>query len=290
MKINKLALVIGITFTAMASAPSHALIISTSVQSSAFVTHSGLPATTDMDGPAASVYSYAESYNSGTGGYTYATGDDTGYSDLFTAASVYDETASVNAGAQILHKAVITNDSASAQNIDFNFLIMGGRIDTFTGFWDGDSNTTNSGFSADIRVNGTSLWNATADISYNSSNVTLTLGGTDLGGTEGWNNYSWGNYNGFLSLGSLAAGASLTLEYQLETYVNLYLSESGYAAARISDPFDFNSNPLFAVDNFITTPVDTGNPTEVPEPAGTLLLGAGLAALAFRRRSRKNAV
>ncbi len=287
MKVNKLALAIGVTFTALATTPSYALIISTSVQSSAFVTHSGLPAATDLDGPASSVYSYAESYDNGTGGYTYATGDDTGYSDLFTAASVYDEVASASAGAKILHTAVITNDSVSAQNIDFNFLISGGRVDSFQGFWLGGFNSTEAGVTADIRVNGLSLWNSSAAIGYSGGGLSVTLGGTDLGGTEDWNSYTWGNYNGFLNLGSLAAGASFTLEYELNTYVNLYLSESGYAAARISDPFDFNSSPLFAIDNFTTTPTNTGNPAEVPEPANTLLLGAGLAALAFRRRKER---
>jgi|GEM_PF-7096325 len=290
INVNKLALAIGITFTALAATPSYALLISTTVKASTSDSENGIT-TTDTDGPANSATSAQR------GSLVLAKGDNTGYSKLYTGGFLSDERNSLSplftlhAQASVLHSAVITNDTGVDQKVNFKYLILAGNI-TVGSNYDYQSSFSNSGYSADIRVNGISLWGSNAQIDLNSSGRTLTQGGTSLQGSLLYNDstYVWDNFNGSLSLGYLAAGASLTLDYQLSTYVNQFLVDAGYAdppAAMISDPFDFSTNPLFAADNFTATPAIPVDPTELPEPASTLLLGAGLAALAFRRRKAR---
>jgi len=310
INVNKLALAIGITFTALAATPSYALLISTSstsVKASTSNTVNGTT-TTDTDGPANSAtsessYNWTKAYWGGTfvgnTKVSYATGDSTGSSELWSAGAGWQSeerfsnspTFTLDAHASVLHSAVITNNTSVSQIIDFKYLIVAGGI-SIDYIGESPNSFANAGYSADIRVNGNSLWASNAQIGITGGSRTFTQGGTSLQGSLLNNDkiYEWDNFNGSLSLGYLAAGASLTLDYQLSTYVNQFWADVGYGLhpyAEISDPFDFNTNPLFAADNFTATPANTGNPTDVPEPAGTLLLGAGLAALAFRRRKER---
>lgn len=311
MKINKLALAIGITFSTIASMPSYALLITSSSTSTTSVSINGSTAT-NTDGPAANTYSETSHSQTLTPaphinglnihGSSSAYGKDTGESGLksygnpFMDRGFLGESLDLKSSAQVLHTATITNDTSVGQNVDFSFLILSGELGLGYSSNYGDVNTLiQSGYTADIRLNGVSLWNSAASLTavndwWNGQG--LSTSGTTIGALNGeGTSYQWGNYSGALNLGFLAAGASLTLEYQLNTYVNEYLADAGYAhtpQARFDDPFAFSTRPIFDVSNFVTS--NSGTPTDVPEPAGTLLLGAGLAALAFRRRSRKTAV
>lgn len=312
MKVKQLALAIGISFTALAALPSHALIITNTVETSATInvngdiktdkSSAGLSGSSDVYGTLIPVVpDNGEQWVGGSNAY----GDYTGHSKLQSQGIHYEDAGffalplEINTSASVLHKAVITNDSSSAQNLDFSFLINAGGIGLgYSSLYESGS-YINAGYSASITVDGISIWNSGAktELTYGfaSSDANVTFTGTSLGGAieseYAKDSYIWDDYYGSLNLGVLGAGKSLTLEYQINTYVNEYFSTSGYSHtphAYFEDPFQFNTSPLFAVDRFTTSAVDT---TEVPEPAGTLLLGAGLAALVFRRRkTRKTAV
>mgnify|MGYP002712203320 CR=1 FL=1 len=305
MKVKKLALAIGVSFTTLTAMPSYALLISSNSISTTSASING-NTVTNSDGPAANTSSETHhsltvppaanfnGWNISAGSTAY--GKDTGESGLrsygqpFMDRNFLGGHLNVQSSAQVLHTAVITNDTSTGQNIDFSFLILSGKLGLGSSTSYNDPNTLiQSGYSADIRVNGTSLWNSAASLTAVNDwwdGQSLSTSGTDLGAlTNNGLSYAWGNYAGTLNLGYLAAGASITLEYQLNTYVNEYLADAGYAhtpEARFDDPFAFSSTPIFDVSNFATN--GGTSPTDVPEPANTLLLGAGLAALAFRRR------
>ncbi|WP_062059356.1 PEP-CTERM sorting domain-containing protein [Cellvibrio sp. OA-2007] len=305
MKVNKLALAIGIAFTTLAAAPSYALLISTSVKASTSVSING---TTNADSISSSTYALSESglntespvrANASASAYGKDTGESglKSYGSPFLDRSFLSTNLDLSSNASVLHTATITNDTGTGQNIDFSFLILSGELGLgYSDTYSDGSTLIQSGYSADIRVNGTSLWDSSASLTAVNdwwNGQSLTTNGTTLGALSGDGvTYQWGSYAGVLNLGYLAAGASLTLEYQLNTYVNQYLADAGYAhtpEARFDDPFGFGSTPIFDASNFVTT--SSGAPSTVPEPANTLLLGAGLAALAFRRRkARKTAV
>lgn len=312
MKIKKLALAIGITFTTFSAMPSYALLITSSSTSTTSVSING-STVTNTDGPAPNTLSETSHTKTLTPAphingydvhaYSSAYGKDTGESGLksygnpFLDRGFLGESVDLKSSAQVLHKATITNDTGVGQNIDFSFLILSGELGLGYSSNYNDTNTLiQSGYSADIRVNGNSLWNSKASLTVVNdwwNGQGLSTSGTTLGGlTNNGVSYEWGNYAGVLNLGYLAAGASITLEYQLNTYVNEYLADAGYAhtpEARFDDPFAFSTTPIFDMSNFVSSPTGGGTtpPANVPEPANTLLLGAGLAALAFRRRKER---
>ncbi len=306
MKVNKLALAIGITFTTIAASPSYALLISTQTTSTTTVNIDG-KALSNTDGPAgntsSTTYNEKAFGNYRVHGYSSAYGKTTGESGLISYGSPFldrnflTSSTQLTSKAQVLHKAVITNNTKSGQLVDFSFLILSGELGLGYSTNYNDSGTLiQSGYAADIRVNGVSRWNSAATLTavydWWDDGHNLFSSGTSIGTqTDNGLSYEWGNYAGVLNLGYLAAGASITLEYQLNTFVNEYLADAGYAhtpEARFDDPFGFSSTPIFDDSNFVLTHAEP--PINAPEPANTLLVGAGLAALAFRRRSRKKAV
>lgn len=298
-KLKSLALAVGLS-SATVALPSYALIITSTVESSASITVNGVSYTSN-DGPGSTtsssivgeVINPARNMNPYAGNST-ATGDASGNSSLRSNGPWYLQTAwlsspfTMSTSSNLTHKAVITNDSAVAQNLDFNFLITAGTITSHSEQIQG-ANYVNAGYSANILINGISQWNSSAKATHDGLGKSVSLNGSNLGGTVSEDWYSWDNHNDSLHLGLLNAGQSITIEYNLSTYVNEYFQDDGYSYtpyASIGDPFDFSTSPLFGEDKFVasTTTPPTHN---VPEPSGALLLGVGAAALAFRRRSKK---
>jgi len=298
-KIKTLALAIGASTLAIAM-PSHALLITSTVESSVQFT-AGVNGNTQgvTDGPTNSTdisfYGQTENPNLNINPFSgggYVKGDSAGNSELKSLGPWYTQTAWLSSPfimqteSNIVHKAVITNDTANMQNLNFNFLITAGTITSNSEQIQGN-NYVSAGYSATIAVDGINLWNSAGLAKHDENGKSVTLSGTSLGGTaysdSDW--YSWDNYSDSLGLGFLSPGESLTIEYSLTTYVNEYFEDDGYSYtpyATIGDPFDFNSSPLFGADKF----VEAGTSTNVPEPVGAALLGLGLAGLAFRRKSK----
>lgn len=298
MKLNSLAIAVGIS-VALAASSSHALLISSSVESSVAITLNGVTNQV-TDGPGSSTNSSLwEHPDHRYVGGGEATGTEEGVNSLRSEGPWYAQIDHLydnlpleyQTVSKVTHKAVITNDSSTAQNIDFDFLIDQGFISHgWSSIYGNADDFVTAGYSANISLNGNSLWYSAGESRADFNDYSLSLSGINMGGTASNGTYSWDNFAGNLNLGLLNAGQAITLEYSLATYVNEYFQERGYSYtphARIGDPFNFNTTPVFSPDNFIVTPADPGNPTDVPEPAGTLLLGAGLAALAFRRRKER---
>lgn len=293
-KVKALSLAIGLSASSLA-VPSYALLISSTVESSASITINNGQTYTDTNGPSQTSVNSAKfntpDYNYPYGGSS-AQADISGNTQVLSMGPWYTQIAqhfsapfTFETYANATYKAVITNDSTTTQNLNFNFMIAGGTI-TSRSEQIQNNNYITAGYSADILINGVNSWNSAAQAKHDSSGQSVSFSGTNLGGTASEDYYYWDNHSNSLSLGFLNPGQSLTIEYSLKTYVNEFFQDDGYSYtpyASIGDPFDFNASPLFAADKF----VDAGTPsTNVSEPLGVALLGAGLAGLAFRRKSK----
>lgn len=207
----------------------------------------------------------------------------------------------------VLWSNTYTNQSATPQAMTGSFLIDSGTVTMSM------PDTTGSVYAvifAQIEVNDELKFLSAAEMdmsdggtpSFQTAGTVLNPGGQSL--SPGFGSYSWGSYLGTVDLGTLAPGQSVTVEYLLASYVIGSLAGCGggygdyggltvgngdyggyggglncgssYGEARIGDPFNVPEGGSQFTVNFseVTT----------PEPASALVLGAGLAALAFRRR------
>ena len=128
-----------------------------------------------------------------------------------------------------------------------------------------------------------------ADPAFTESGAVFNSAGATLGAGNG--DYSWSPYSGSLALASLNPGDSIVLDYTLvsnasgvgacssggiatASIVGYGSSPCDTAVARIGDPNQVTANSPLGI-------------SLVPEPASAVVLGAGLASLAFMRRRRR---
>lgn len=300
MKLSVLVVAVGLALTA----PSYALVITTTATSSAKMVTDGVAATDDK-GPAGEVHSDIQAqvsmnvFDQGISGrsaaYAAGAGQLGASSEAFFGGSnppeIYyssDRAHTVALESRVLQTTTITNDSATAQSVSYDFLFAAGVLTPDGNYQNGWVSWGNSaGYSADIRVNGTSQWSSSFAVASDSNyEHNVTHAGTLLAAQNYvynqyaqqsyWDgSYVWSDYNQTLNLGMLGAGQSLTVEYELRTFADFETDGFGYSrmpSVRVGDPYNFNATP------------------PVPEPETVAMFGVGLAGLAFRSRSRKTKV
>lgn len=206
-----------------------------------------------------------------------------------------------------------TNTGTTAISLVASFLIENGSV-YIENYGPG---TVTAGVSAEIKVDGNAVFTSAVDMEVvDGGTAQLTQTGALLESpfeslNNGYGNYSWGATLGTLNLGLLAPSQTVTVDYVLASYVTSNITtcggggygytsglDNGYggdgyggdgyggdgyggescyyanATARIGDPIEVQG-PAFVVSM---------NEVSTPEPASAAVLGAGLAALAFRRR------
>lgn len=200
----------------------------------------------------------------------------------------------------IIYTAVVTNDSASAQDVAFNFFLGRGRVGVDTNF----SSPTQNGFgnaslASSITWGGSTLWSvgvavdkATGAAATNT--VTTTPSAAGFTTSASGDSVYYDAYTGNLGLGTLAAGESKTLSYSIlgsAYYDNngddvSFYGYGGRAVVGNTDPFDFVGSSPDEPSGFATS--FAGTPSQpVPEPGTWALMGAGLAGIWAGSRTRR---
>lgn len=218
----------------------------------------------------------------------------------------------------ITQSVEVSNNSAADLDYSYNFVVNFGSIQANNyGFTD-TAEYSQAGYYAEILVNGIVLWSSMAELLTNLAGTTSSFSGTQWGTyVDGSEFFNWGSFSDTLDLGSLAAGSSLNLSYRISTFaagnhlnlgcdvggggggeIGLLAVEicddgygygfgfSGYSYAQFGDPNSFSTSPVaFSDDNITGRAIAT-----VPTPATGLLIGVGLAGLAFRNRRKKRSI
>lgn len=202
----------------------------------------------------------------------------------------YGSVSPLKAQTQVVLTDTITNNTGSAQNVNFDFNIDSIKFAYSAGIIGYGQNTAS--FAANISVNGNSAWSSSFSAAPAANGVSWTSTGSDIGLVGAASatvcndfqncEFSATNYFKSLNLGALAANASLTVSYTVDLYTetNTY---GGYSSIYFSDPGSLSTAPLSASLHFAAAPV--------PEPETASMLAAGLALLgglsARRRRNKR---
>lgn len=227
--------------------------------------------------------------------YSYVAGTDSGaYSAKAYGASLHFDTS-----AHLTQSLVLTNDLGTSADFSVDFYLHSGLL---SAYGDGDGY---GGASYELSIkqgSSTILFSSAASISNTGA---LTQSGTQLSGaSRSGSRYTWNDTVVSANMGTLAAGASTTINYDLVvTAFGMYRArscpmadgpfgttvvlsndtEDGECSSKASfgDPFQVNS---------LLPPVVTVNATgTVPEPVSLGLIGLGLGVLATHRRKNSAA-
>jgi len=200
--------------------------------------------------------------------------------------------------AHLVQSLTVTNDLGIDADYSLDFFIYYGSMAAYG---------TGTGYTSfDLKIvqdSSATLFTSAASISNTGS---LTTSGTILNGAyHSGNTYDWGGTHVTVSLGTLAAGESTTIDYDLVSTAFGDYTDCGEGEFSAGDgiygdmiygvpgtgscgAFTALGDPFLLNASFGTPPVVTATPAvTVPEPAGLSLIALGLGALARQRRKRK---
>jgi hypothetical protein len=207
-----------------------------------------------------------------------------------------------NSTGQFKRAVTLTNDNGFATDYSLTFFIYGGAISANS---NGATGSGSASYNLSIKQDDTTRFASSATIGSDDS---LSVIGTSLSGAahSSYGYYSWSGTYVDLDLGTLAAGASTTLYFDLLSNAHgnfdeftgdtCWVGETGEVAALFSeegrctgssgaglgDPNDFAEN-TGTQDQFVIRETRSNG---VPVPGSLPLLGLGLMALAYSRKFR----
>jgi hypothetical protein len=122
-----------------------------------------------------------------------------------------------------------TNTSASAIQGKFNFNIVPGQVANYQRTSYQTDEYVAANMAMDILINGTNRWSTAASVSSNGSGTVMSHTGVDIGyiehgqqsdlyNSDNATGYYFNNYAGQLDLGTIAAGETITVQYDILTH------------------------------------------------------------------------
>jgi hypothetical protein len=212
--------------------------------------------------------------------YMAADASATGEMNTFTRLAA----AGQNAASATWHDSIV-NTSGAAQTYQFNLSLSNAGL--YMGGWTADlaSRDYRGSFSADILVNGVSVWHTERGMTEDANGFHLNSAGADIGtgtlqvsGKYGY--YSLPDCQGSVSLGQLAAGQSADVSYVLTSRAywddpDGCAYECGHVSASLGDPLSVSGTHISV--------------SAVPEADTYAMLLGGLGLLGLVARRRKQA-
>ena len=145
----------------------------------------------------------------------------------------------------------VTNSTGTSTNYTFDFFITPPslRIGDYAGLEDTDPSRPDVSYLVTIRANGVTVFESGANLIGGSVSHVLNETGISLGpsavGSGSVFGYNFLPYADALTLGPVAAGGTLTVEYEMVVRVDTPGFEAG-GRAQIGDPFDLDGAPGFS--------------------------------------------